>query len=248
MGASVWVFALSVWHHWEPLVLSGAVGVLIFVYEHRKKEPVSWRLIGYIMAAALLVSCFSAWRDQYTSAEWRGGEVQRLNGVTQAQQSRIQGLQTIAENKDRPIIVRSDPALDALVKEQNVELAVLKQRMPSPRKQALQLSHDILLFYAQQEKEEPEVVPPMGLTESQWVAVVNSQNQNEITYIKQMFARFTERFAVRIQQLEDDVQSDKISSEGFYRCHSGMEGVGATFEIEECGTYLGVLANKLPNK
>lgn len=97
MQSPVWIFLLLVWKHWEPLVLGGVVGVIVLVLEHRTKKPIRWKFLGYIMLVALLMSCFRAWREEYASAEWRGHEISRLQGVVQTKDSQIQDLKKEAE-------------------------------------------------------------------------------------------------------------------------------------------------------
>jgi hypothetical protein len=244
MPANLWIFFLSVWRHWEPLVLGGGVGVFIFVYEHRKKEPIPWRLIGYIMAGALLVSCFSAWQDQYTSAEWRGIEISRLNGLMQGKEEQIKNLQNALMLKDRPVILQyaTDPEIAKMLERQNKELAKLKDSLPSPKKKALQLSNDMIKFMATTNKNSPSPpIPHNPMTRDQWDAAERQYEQQFEQWARSAIADYQMQFALRIATVSEDFRNAGIGD--IYTCQNSPVN---TLSMERCATIIGALAEKLP--
>jgi septal ring factor EnvC (AmiA/AmiB activator) len=242
----LWIFVLAVWHHWEPLVLGGVVGVVIFLYEHRKKEPIPWRLIGYIIAAALLVSCFSAWKDQYTSAEWRGAEIGRLTTLLQAKNDQIGQLQDELRQKDRPIVLQTttDPEIIRLLNQQERELARLKTELPSPKKRALQASNDLLRFLTERERAEPTFpIPDRNMTPDEFSKQQQAFEQAYEQWMNETRAESQTRFAVPLAQVLQDMRAENIDVGRAAAFCSFFNG--NLFGIQGCATDIGVLAQKL---
>lgn len=226
----------------------GIVLMMIAVVEWvREKKVPKWVFFGSALLF-LFVSTFLAWCDEHASSEWRGGEISRLTGQTQGQEAQIKNLQQIIENKDRPVVLRSSE-LDAILKQQNDTLRRLEASEPSSRKKALELSHAILVFYSMRESARPkEPTPAQHLTPEQWQAAMQSYERDSSAWMSGTLAAFRERFAVAVQEVEDDANSANVSAAGPDYCDGAVLAVGAQAEIEGCGIYLGVLADKLPKK
>ncbi len=77
MAGHFWLFLSSVWVHWAPLLTGGLFSILMLIVN----KPIRRRYVIWVMATALFISCFLAWRDQYASAEWRGRENYRLSAI-----------------------------------------------------------------------------------------------------------------------------------------------------------------------
>jgi len=65
MAGEFWLFLTSVGDHWWAIVGGGVVSVVIMIVERRRKRDFPWTWLVSIMAVALLISCFQAWRDVY---------------------------------------------------------------------------------------------------------------------------------------------------------------------------------------
>ncbi len=251
MPSHIWVFLREVTGHWLSWVTGSAVSLSILIKEKWFRKPVKWKAIIGIFILGLGLSLFFAWQDEYTSAEWRGDEVNRLTGASQTEAQQVQQLQYIIDEKDRPVIIQTqhDPELDAIIKQQNAELAVLRHEVPSPRKQALLLSHEILLFFTERQKAEPIFEPPtVSMTREQWASLEQLNNQNYINWMKETFAGFRERFAVPIAEIMQAGKDAKIDTSSLGLCNAASSGAGSTYEVEECGASLGALAEKFPKQ
>lgn len=100
MASHLWVFFLEAAGHWIAIVTGSAVSLFILIREKKNKKPIEWRTILVIFAAGLAISLFFSWQDEYTSAKWRGGEIQRLTAVTAAQTIQIGELDHTISDKD----------------------------------------------------------------------------------------------------------------------------------------------------
>lgn len=65
MQEEVLLFAWSVIRYWGALLTGGVIIALIGMWEHFNGEPIHWRVLVAVMALALLVSTFLAWREAY---------------------------------------------------------------------------------------------------------------------------------------------------------------------------------------
>jgi len=105
------VYVVAIFAHW--LVSWGAVALMLIAMLEKWWKPIPKKLFFGIAIVLLIVAMFQAWRDQYTSAEWRGSEIQQLSGVIEGQNSQIVDQENkINELKGVPpkIIYREVPA------------------------------------------------------------------------------------------------------------------------------------------
>jgi hypothetical protein len=245
MSSYFWVFVTEVFHHWIALVTGSAVSLGILTWEKRQKTEVKWKTITTIFLAGLALSLFFAWEDEYTSAEWREGEIYRLSGLLLGENSQIQSLQSQLVAKDRPINlqVQPDPEIHTLLARQDAELLKLKGELPSPKKKALQLSNDILRFLSDRMKTKPN--PPIfnGTANEQRVQMSNEFEQSFLKWMSETASEYQIRFGPGVSSIIDDAQSAGLSAENIKIC---IFSNGNTFEIQECGSRIGALADKLP--
>jgi len=246
MWNHVLVYFSEIVNHWIAIVTGSAVSLFILIKEHRSQTPVKWKIIVTIFVAGCLLAMFFAWQNEYTSAEWRGGEIERLTAAIQAQQAQIQNLQTLVAQKDRPIILQqqTDPAILKLVERQDAELARLKSEIPSPRKKALQLSNDILKFLGERQKDEPTFQFSPTTTTDEWNQHMQQERQAYTAWMNQTAAESRERFALRVADVLEDAKENGIDT-------SRIQGIcefynGNTFALQTCGVNIGSLARQLP--
>ena len=83
MLRDMFVFVSGLYAHWAALFGGTILSVAIMYVEYRRNKKILWRHIVWVMLAALVISCFLTWRDEYRRAESSGTEVARLNGVIQ---------------------------------------------------------------------------------------------------------------------------------------------------------------------
>jgi hypothetical protein len=69
MVNNIWMFLVNVGAHWTTLPLGGVLGMAILLVEHKLKHSLSWKVLWYILAGALFISCFLAWQDEHHNAE-----------------------------------------------------------------------------------------------------------------------------------------------------------------------------------
>lgn len=69
MWREFWMFIPNVIEHWAALLTGGVIAFSIFMYEHRKQEAISWRILVTILGVALFISCFLAWHDEHANSE-----------------------------------------------------------------------------------------------------------------------------------------------------------------------------------
>ncbi|HKV05107.1 MAG TPA: hypothetical protein VJO53_08380 [Candidatus Acidoferrales bacterium] len=246
MKDHVLVLATEVFHHWIAVVTGSAVSLYILISEKWRDKPVRWKTITGIFFAGLVFSIFFAWQDEYTSAEWREGEIQRLAGLTQAQDTQIKQQQKELQDKERPIILQAqtDPGIRALVERQDVELSKLKSEIPSPRKQALQLSNDILKFLAERERNEPQEQVTTTTTREEWNNQMQQFEQQYSTWMKETAAESQQRFAVPIAEVLEAARGAGVDAS---RIQGECEFFnGNKFGLQMCAVNIGTLANKLP--
>ena len=89
----LFIFILGLWSHWAALVTGSAISIVVIIVEKKLRRNIEWKHVIWVMTCAIVVSSFLTWRDEYTSAQWRGTEIARLNGV-------IEGLQSGRRNKE----------------------------------------------------------------------------------------------------------------------------------------------------
>jgi hypothetical protein len=249
MRSHVWTCVAGIYDHWIAIVTGSGVSLYILVKEKYTDKPVRWKTILAIFFAGFLVSLFLAWQDQYTSAEWRGAEISRLNGLIQDQDEEIKNLRNELAQKDRPVVLQytTDPEVTKLLKRQDAELARLKTQNPSPKKKALQLSNDILKFLAERVKNQPALPagPTVGSDEE------SQRRRSEVwervmgPYTRQVGADFQVYFGARVMAIANDMQAAGLT--GFEGLTSACEfSNGNFYVIQECGERIGALSERLP--
>src|SRR5689334_14426796 len=194
------------------------------------------------MTAAFAVSCFFAWQDEYTSAEWGGQEIIRLGIRSSDQAMQISQLEGQLAQKDRPILLTQapDPEIRKLLQRQEVELAKIKTELPSPKKKALQLSKDMLSFASTVLKNQPN--PPMPLrsqTQEQYTSQMNQFQQGYLQWMNGIAGEYGRQFAVRVASLEDDIKAAGLD-DTIAECQFSN---GNTFGLQRCAALIGALAD-----
>lgn len=257
MTSNALVFVHEILRHWLAIVTGSGVSLFMLVKEKWSGKPIRRKAISAIFLAGLLISIFLAWQDEHTSAEWRGGEIQRLTGLTQQQDNQIEGLSSLLAQKDRPIVLQQDPEIKALLKGQQAEIGALRKEVPSPRKTALQLSNDILLFTEAARKNDPAEAsfasrPDWDTGKSQQeneriaTQFYQQLTRAEIAWMQQTASAYDLKFGTRVadlaQQAKDAGISDASSVEDM--C---VGATGNTYVMEKCGARIGALAHRLPH-
>jgi len=78
MVSHLWSLLIEVAHHWLAVVTGSTVSLFMLIWEKKKEKQIKWKYVLGIFFVGLVVSIFFAWQDEYTSAEWRGREISRL--------------------------------------------------------------------------------------------------------------------------------------------------------------------------
>ncbi len=233
--------------HWVAIVTGSSVSLFILVKEKWSDKPVRWKTILAIFFAGFLISLFFAWQDQYTSAEWRGGEVSRLNGLIQGRDAEITNLRNELMQKDRPVVLQyaTDPEITKMLNRQDQELAKLKNSLPSPKKRALQVSNDLLKFLAERNRAQPQFpMPNTTGTKEEFIKQQNAFEQAYVQWMNETSAQAQTRFAIPVAQVLEDMRTENIDAgSGGNLCTLFN---GNTYAIQSCATTIGVLAQKLP--
>jgi hypothetical protein len=137
-----------------------------------------------------------------------------------------------------------DPEVQKLLKRQDEELARLKSKMPSPKKRALQLSNDLLRFLDEQMKTQPQLpMPHAGMTMEELTKQRDGYSALYIQWMNQTSSEERNRFALRMAEVFQDMQDEKIDGNATSSMCQFFNG--NTFGIQECATSIGVLAQKL---
>jgi hypothetical protein len=93
---------------WQGYVTGGVLVAILAVAERKTGRQLPWAVFKWIFGVFfLLLSVFLVWRDQYTSAEWRGNRVVELSAelaesASQVAQLKAQVTELQAELKARP--------------------------------------------------------------------------------------------------------------------------------------------------
>ena len=246
MASHIFVLFREVIGHWLAFVTGSVVSVGILIWEKWKKREVKWKTIVAIFSIGLLVSLFFAWQDEYTSAEWRKVEISRLSGILQVKDAQIQQLQSQVAAKDRPINlqVQTDPQVLELITRLDEDLANTKSKLPSPRKRALQLSKDVLMFLADRMRTRPSFpVWDRNRTSEQLVQALNDTDKAFTKWTTDMVEDYHLRFGVRVDAVIEDMQMAGLDPTEIRRCDFSN---GNTEMIQSCGSRIGAIAEKLP--
>lgn len=186
--------------------------MLIAMYEAWKEKKTPKRLFFGAAIACLVVAMFQAWRDEYASAEWRGGEIKKLTGLLEGRDGELSNLRNQLAQKDRPLVLHysPDPEITKLILHQDQELSKLKGEVPSPKKKALQLSNDLLKFLSDRMKAQPEPQRlHSGMTKEE---VLKRQDDFQASFVQWMNDTGSEernKFALRVAVVLQDMQEDK---------------------------------------
>lgn len=79
---------------WQGYVTGGVLVAILAVVERKTGKPLPWAVFKWIFVVFfLLVSVFMVWRDQYTSAVWRGNRVVELSRELAESNSQIAQLE-----------------------------------------------------------------------------------------------------------------------------------------------------------
>jgi hypothetical protein len=234
------IYISSVFDHW--LFTWGGIVLMVIAMIQAAGKSVKTRWFFGAASVCLVIAMFQGWQDQYMSAEWRGGEISRLGGVLQGKDAQIQRLQNQLIAKDRPIILQyaADPAIAKLVARQNKQID--QNPLPSPRKRALQVSNDILKFLADRLKEQPSIPLPTQTTREDAIRRTVQFSQAYDKWMTDTGADYGVRFGVPVAEVVQNMKEAGIDVSQLNGCTYSS---GNTFAIQDCGTQLGVLAEKL---
>jgi hypothetical protein len=106
MANNIWIFIVNVGAHWTTLPLGGVLGMVILLIEHRLKRSLSWKVLWYILGAALFVSCFLAWQDEHHNAEVLKDQKANLTSECNVLQAKLESKQ---DEINQMILVRTTP-------------------------------------------------------------------------------------------------------------------------------------------
>jgi len=106
----VWLFLKSVWQYWWAIVGGGAVTMSVAAYERKKKKDVPWPWLVALMAVALLISCFLAWREVHHQSQSQQRDVATLEGDKKALQARLEDRQGEIDRLRDELVRRPFPA------------------------------------------------------------------------------------------------------------------------------------------
>jgi len=138
------ILVKEVLHHWIALV-TGSVFSLYFLFpEKRRKKQVA---VG-IFLAALMLSMFFAWQDEYTSAQWRGNEISRLNAVNYDQQTRLENQQAMINSSAmaqplKPTMAMSPDSPTPKGGERVILAVLTTNKMVSPVNLTIHCEHEV---------------------------------------------------------------------------------------------------------
>ena len=245
VSTHLWAFALGIWAHWAPILTGGVFSVIMLIWN----QPLERKYILWVMAGAILVSSFLAWRDQFASAEWRGAEIGRMSAVIDSQEKQLKSaggqnetLQADLANKDRPInvIVPTNSDIKEILHRQDRELAEMKSQMPTAKKKALQLSNDLLRFLNEREKTRPPY--PDTNNNSSWDKWSSLAGQ----WVYETSSQERIRFAVTIAEVIQDMEDKNTGVPQALRDYC-LQFDGIPFHIQRCATDIGLFAQKLPD-
>src|ERR1017187_8346972 len=246
MPNELWMFIVAVFHYWQSLLTGGAIAIVIMIYERKNNKPLRWDVIAGVMVAALFISCFFAWKDQHGAADSESREISRLAGMQQADATQIGNLQTLLASKDRPVVLQAtaDPEMTAILKRQDEELTKLKASLPSPKKKALQLSHDILSFVAERSRMRPPApTVNYGANREEFKRQWDQYAQTLTAQANETAAQYQIRFGSQVSSVLNDLKAANINTAAIDGC---ITSSGGDFWMQICGSRIGALADKLP--
>ena len=235
--------------NWQSYATGGVITGLISVGERLSGKSLSKKRYFLIFIVSFsLAAFFLAWRDEFRRAEGLNFINTQLGTENKILKQDKETLETKLASKERPIIVQAtpDPEIQRLLKRQDEELEKLKSEMPSPRKKALLLSNDMLKFLGDRIKTQPSS-PGMELrrvSAEQWNQTMNEYTRKYETWMRETGADYQVLFGTRISSVLDDMQSNGLDTASIRICPYSN---GNTFGIEDCGTRIGVLAEKFPH-
>jgi hypothetical protein len=240
MSDHFWSFLVGVWAHWAPILTGGLFSIVMLIWN----KPIHRKYVVWILLAALFISCFLAWRDEFTSAEWRDGEIHRETGLLQGKDAQIQQLQSLLMQKERPINIQPDLEIGIILARQEEEISKLKGELPSPKKKALQVSNDLLNFLNEREKATPEApLPHPGMTFEQMNQQREEYQRAYLQWMKETGNESQSRFAAPIEEVFQNMKAENIDTGGLYNFCSFFNG--STFALQRCATRIGYFAQKL---
>jgi septal ring factor EnvC (AmiA/AmiB activator) len=241
-------FLWMVFSKWQGYVTGGGITALLVVGERLAGKTLPKKVfVAIFVLSFLLVSMFVAWREEYTSAEWRGGEVSRLSAVSQAQQNQVQQLQSELAQKERPIILQQqpNPEISKLISLQEQEISKMQDKLPSPKKRAYQVSNEILKFLEERTKAQPKPTRSEVTTQRDWNKQVNQIESAYETWANETSSQFRLRFTIPIAGVLEDVRQTGREPGGLNALCNAMNG--NLFAIRECASGIGNIAPSLPD-
>jgi len=244
MGSHLVIFISEVLTHWLAIAGGSVVSLGLLAWEKWSGTPVKWKTILLIFSLGVAVSLFFAWQDEYTSAEWRGGEVIRLSATNKGDEDQIKVLQGQLAQKDRPITLQyaTDPAILKLLNRQTEELAQLKSELPSPKKRALQVSNGLLKLLADRQKAQPGFpFPTESMTQDDVRKQQNTYEQAREQWTNETLSAAQSQFALPVAQVLQDMKDENIDLGKATECRYWVND----FMIQGCAMAIGGLAQKL---
>jgi hypothetical protein len=128
--------------------------------------------------------------------------------------------------------------------QQNQELLKLKNSLPSPKKNALQLSNDIINFISDKRKIPPEMPSFLGVS---GVERIEQSKQVEKAYpiwLEESQRQYFSLFSLRLHAVAEDFKNAKINDGVDQNCIGPAESI---FTMQDCAIDVGSLADKLPS-
>ncbi|MGH9688825.1 MAG: hypothetical protein ACRD5K_17220 [Candidatus Acidiferrales bacterium] len=245
MWTNALAFLSEIVAHWLALVTGPVVTLALIFIDKKLKREIKWKHFVALFLIGVPVAMFLAWQDEHTSAGWRGDQILRLTAQIQDRDSQIRLLKLELATKETPITVQAapDPEVEEILRRQDEELRTLRSEIPSPRKRALQLSHDILGFLADRLKVEPNNTAfENAPTRQEAVKALHDSEEQDDRWMRETESEYELHFGARVVSFMQDMQSSGLNVDGLQPCQFPM---GNTFAIEECGARIGALAEKL---
>lgn len=190
------------------------------------------------------IAIFFSWQDQYTSAEWRATELLKANAVLSEKDHEIGALQTALAQKDRPLVITTDPEITKMLNRQERELAQLKDSLPSPKKRALQLSNDIFKFYDNRMKNQPHFPEQTPVSEQERNQQLAQFSQASEQWMHETGTAYNREFSSRVAILLEQMREAGLKEPGIEMC---TESMGNTYSVQHCAARIGALADKFAN-
>jgi hypothetical protein len=236
MRHDVFVFVGGLWAHWASIVFGSVLSLIVIVVEKWALKEVKWKHVSWVMLAAIVVSCFLTWRDEYTSAEWRGGEIIRINAQLDDKNKEVEQLKSrppiVVQSKTDPELIRAMGLIEKHLSQ------VEDQPVLSLKKRALRLSSDILKFYDERKKGEPKM--PFQFKDRQ-----EQENwfNSTVYYSTQTQDNYLSIYGGRVREVLDDLKEKGLTDPTLDAMTQFKVGAALPDEV---AVRIAALAQKLP--